>query len=139
MKLSIITLAAAFSTSAAFAPAHNSVRSFALNAVSGDEIRDARGTYAAHGAGEIGSFDRMTPRANGSIDAVMGEDVRHARSTYAAHGTGEIGSFNRAAPQAGAPIDSVMGEDVRHSRPTYAAHGTGEIGSSARVPFVPSN
>ena len=140
MKLSILAVAAFFSTSAAFAPVQNFVRKTALNVVSGDEVRDARGTFAGHGPGEIGSFSRAPPQAGVPIDAVLGEDVRHARSTYAAHGTGEVGSFARAAaPQAGAPIDSVMGEDVRHARSTYAAHGTGEVGSSSRVPFVPSN
>ena len=95
MKLSILAVAAFFSTSAAFAPVQNFVRKTALNGVSGDEVRDARGTFAGHGTGEIGSFNRMTPRADGTIDAVMGEDVRHDRSTYAAHGTGEVGSTTR--------------------------------------------
>lgn len=96
MKLSAIALAAIFSTTEAFAPVQPStLRRTALSAVSGDEIREARGSFAAHGTGEIGSFDRMTPRADGTIGAVMGEDVRHARPTYAAHGTGEIGSAER--------------------------------------------
>ncbi|KAL7527006.1 hypothetical protein ACHAXR_001754, partial [Thalassiosira sp. AJA248-18] len=133
MKLSIIALAALISSTGAFAPVQTSVRNTALYAVAGDEIREARSSYAQHGTGEIGSGARMTPKANGNQDCVMGEDVRHARPTYAAHGTGEIGSGERMAPKAVGNQDSVMGEDVRHARPTYAAHGTGEIGSGERM------
>eukprot|EP00580_Thalassiosira_gravida_P003516 CAMPEP_0201621738 /NCGR_PEP_ID=MMETSP0492-20130828/47042_1 /ASSEMBLY_ACC=CAM_ASM_000837 /TAXON_ID=420259 /ORGANISM="Thalassiosira gravida, Strain GMp14c1" /LENGTH=156 /DNA_ID=CAMNT_0048091299 /DNA_START=139 /DNA_END=609 /DNA_ORIENTATION=+ len=141
MKLScILVIAASASSASAFVlPTQISSSSITLNAVNGEDIRDERGTFAGHGTGVIGSFERDAPQAGAPIPMVMGEDVRHGRTTYAAHGTGVIGSFERDAPQAGAPIPMVMGEDVRHGRTTYAAHGTGEIGSDSRQPFVPQS
>mmetsp|Transcript_6987 Transcript_6987/g.13300 ORF Transcript_6987/g.13300 Transcript_6987/m.13300 type:complete len:85 (-) Transcript_6987:280-534(-) len=61
----------------------------------GEDVRHGRSTYAAHGTGEIGSFERNPPQAGAPIPMAMGEDVRHGRSTYAAHGTGEIGGDSR--------------------------------------------
>eukprot|EP00584_Thalassiosira_punctigera_P011070 CAMPEP_0172527008 /NCGR_PEP_ID=MMETSP1067-20121228/1811_1 /TAXON_ID=265564 ORGANISM="Thalassiosira punctigera, Strain Tpunct2005C2" /NCGR_SAMPLE_ID=MMETSP1067 /ASSEMBLY_ACC=CAM_ASM_000444 /LENGTH=158 /DNA_ID=CAMNT_0013310663 /DNA_START=96 /DNA_END=572 /DNA_ORIENTATION=- len=141
MKLSsIFAIAASVSSASAFMLSSCGTPSATvLKAVSGDVVRDERGTYAAHGTGEIGSFDRSPPGAGSPVPAVMGEDVRHARPTYAAQGTGEIGSFDRSPPRGGAPVPAVMGEDVRHSRPTYAAQGAGEIGSTERKAFVPQS
>eukprot|EP00578_Thalassiosira_sp_NH16_P006548 CAMPEP_0181106358 /NCGR_PEP_ID=MMETSP1071-20121207/16489_1 /TAXON_ID=35127 /ORGANISM="Thalassiosira sp., Strain NH16" /LENGTH=142 /DNA_ID=CAMNT_0023189759 /DNA_START=87 /DNA_END=515 /DNA_ORIENTATION=+ len=140
MKLSIVILTALLSTAEAFAPAqqpHSIIGKSALFGVAGDEIRDARPTYALHGTGEIGSVSRSAPRGIGNKDAIIGSDIHHARPTYAAHGTGEIGSVSRSAPMANGSRESMIGSDIHHARPTYAAHGTGEIGSDARVPFVP--
>lgn len=141
MKSSIITLAALFSTCQAFVPSGRdaNTRGASLSAQSGDVTRAARGTYANHGTGEIGSYERAAPSAGAPLDAVVGDEIREARSTYAAHGTGEIGSFNRAPPKAGAPTGSVCGEETRSARTTYAAHGTGEVGSTARQGFVPNS
>ena len=140
MKSSIITLAALFSTCQAFVPNGQDIaRGASLSAVSGDVTRAARGTYANHGTGEIGSFDRAAPKAGALQDSIIGDEIREGRATYASHGTGEIGSFDRAPPKAGARMDSVCGEDTRHARSTYAAHGTGEIGSFERQAFVPNS
>lgn len=135
LTMKFLAFAALFSTTGAFAPVHISIRLTALDAVAGDEVRIARSTYATHGTGEIGSFNRGPPCAPSTpAQSVMGEDVRHSRSTYATHGVGEIGSTNRAPPRApSAPSQSVMGEDVRHARSTYAAHGVGEVGSVNRA------
>ena len=75
------------------------------DAILGEEIREARASYANHGTGEIGSFDRAPPKAGAMTGSVCGEDTRSARSTYAAHGTGEIGSTGRQAfvPNSAAP------------------------------------
>ncbi|KAL7523323.1 hypothetical protein ACHAXR_000124 [Thalassiosira sp. AJA248-18] len=95
MNLSIVALAALFSTTSAFAPVQTSFGNTALYGIAGDEIREARSSYAQHGTGIIGSFERMPPGAIGNKDVVLGEDVRHARTTYATHGTGEVGSDAR--------------------------------------------
>merc|ERR1719296_188677 len=96
----ILAVAATVSSVSAFVlptRASGGASSSFLNAINGEEVRDARGTYANHGTGEIGSFERAPPQGGAPIPTVMGEDVRHARPTYAAHGTGEIGSDQRKA------------------------------------------
>jgi len=65
------------------------------NGVCGDLVREARTTYANHGTGEIGSFNRTPPNAGASIGSVIGDEVREERSTYASHGTGVVGSTQR--------------------------------------------
>ena len=158
MKLTFVAPILLAGCVTAFAPSASRSTSTSLHGVAGDEIRDARSSYAKainyqRAGGEIGndgsavSPDAIVVAPYGEVgDSVSGHDVRGARSSYAKptnyHFTsGEIGNDGSAVSPDGffvAPYgevgETVNGHDVRGARSSYAKpqnyHFTsGEIGS----------
>ena len=129
----------------AFSPSASRSTSTSLHGVAGDEIREARSSYAKainyqKAGGEIGNDGSFVSPAGvvvapyGEVrQTVNGHDVRGARSSYAKpqnyHFTSaEIGSDGSAVSPAGVVVapygevgQTVNGHDVRGARSSYAS------------------
>lgn len=144
MKLTFVAPILLAGCVTAFAPSASRSTSTSLHGVAGDEIRDARSSYAKainyqRAGGEIGndgstvSPDAIVVAPYGEVgDSVNGHDVRGGRTSYAKptnyHFTsGEIGNDGSAVSPDGffvAPYgevgETVNGHDVRGARSSYA-------------------
>lgn len=145
MKLTFVAPILLAGCVTAFAPSASRSTSTSLHGVAGDEIRDARSSYAKainyqRAGGEIGNDGSfVSPEAvvvapYGEIgQTVNGHDVRGARSSYAKpqnyHFTsGEIGNDGSYVTQEGVVVapygevgQTVNGHDVRGARSSYAS------------------
>ena len=124
MKLSLIALTTLFSTTAAFAPVKIiSATSSALYGVAGDEVREARSSFAP------GHFTTIGSRGDGGRAQVNGEDVREARTSYAP------GYFPIIGARSDAGRSPCNGEDVREARNSYAPFNieSGRVGNLGEI------
>lgn len=123
MKLSLIALATLFSDTGAFAPVKPTTASHALYAMDGDEIREARTSFAP------GHFTTIGSHGDAGRSQCNGEDVREARSSYAP------GQFDTIGSRGDAGRSQCNGEDVREGRSSYAPFGVdnGRVGSLGEI------
>ena len=146
MKLSVVTVAASFAVTAAFAPARNGPggAATARSAVSGEDVRHARPKFAP------GHFETHGARSSAGREQRTGEDVRHSRPMFAP------GHFETHGARTSAGRAQRSGEDAREGRGSYAPfdhHGRvgklGEIGIDDAIgggggglavrPYVPAS
>lgn len=142
MKISCVAPILLAGCVTAFAPPASRSKTTSLNGVAGDEIRDARSSYAKpinyqRAGGEIGNDgSAVIPEAvvvdpyGEVIETVNGHDVRGARSSYAKptnyhFTTSQIpateGFTQSISSVSGSSIrDTVNGHDVRGGRSSYA-------------------
>eukprot|EP00580_Thalassiosira_gravida_P009637 CAMPEP_0201633728 /NCGR_PEP_ID=MMETSP0493-20130528/6944_1 /ASSEMBLY_ACC=CAM_ASM_000838 /TAXON_ID=420259 /ORGANISM="Thalassiosira gravida, Strain GMp14c1" /LENGTH=123 /DNA_ID=CAMNT_0048105481 /DNA_START=121 /DNA_END=489 /DNA_ORIENTATION=+ len=120
MKLSLIALTTLLSTASAFVPStHIISSSSALNALDGEEIREARTGFAP------GHFTTIGGKANAGRTVVDGHEVRAARQSFAPgmfipHSSTGAGGHSPAAPSALPAATSGGGAPVKKS---YALGG----------------
>mmetsp|Transcript_5357 Transcript_5357/g.12169 ORF Transcript_5357/g.12169 Transcript_5357/m.12169 type:complete len:186 (+) Transcript_5357:179-736(+) len=127
MKLSLLALTTLLSTTAAFAPVKltSTSSSSALHGLAGDEIREARTTFAP------GHFTTIGSRGDGGRAQCSGEDVRDARTTFAP------GHFDTLGSRGDGGRSYCVGDDVREERATYAPFDIedGRVGSLGEIGF----